>query len=147
MMTLSDDKIKEILLIGCRLEAGAIEDKEAIHQVRDILKKMKESTWISVEEGLPLEINKEGKRLSKRSLVFNGKSIEKAIYYPQKFALCQWEDLDEDELHYDVEAIDQDYWLKEGWWTEYENNTGELMQARLAGVTHWMPLPQPPYKN
>lgn len=94
---------------------------------------------------MPVEIKKDGKRYSKWVFTYNKKSRNKAIYYPAKFAVCQWEELDTDELPDCVEVIGEEFYFKEGWYHEYEHE-GDLMQAPLYNVTHWMPLPNPPNK-
>lgn len=99
--------------------------------------------WISVDDRLPVEIREDGKRFSKWVFAYNKKSRNKAIYYSTKFEVCQWDDLDIDELPDCVESIDEEFYLKEGWYNEFEHN-GDLMQVPMYNVTHWMPLPPAP---
>lgn len=141
-----DMKTTQTLIAGESIETIHIPSLE--HKIDELICSLATTPegekWISVKERLPVEINSEGKRVSKWVMVTNGKSREIAIYYPSNFQTCDWDDLDEDDLPHDIEKLKDEYWLKEGWWTEMENRNSDIMQNMLSGITHWQPLPSPP---
>lgn len=105
-----------------------------------------ENNWIPVSERLPI-YEEDGKKMTKPVFATDGKKIWKAVYFPYHFKTCEWENLDylSDPLDY-CDEIDSEYWLKEGWYVEYEH-MGDWYEWLINNITHWMPLPELPELN
>jgi hypothetical protein len=102
--------------------------------------------WVACSERKPLYKDELGNTQSQKCIFYAGKTVYLGYYFPKHFARCEWENLDEDDYEsYHVDLFREDFWLAEGWWSEFEDElTGESVQAFIKGVTHWMPLPSPP---
>ena len=84
--------------------------------------------WISANDQLPTNTNP--------VLASDGKVSVRAFFAP-KFTI-------EDDNEYGAAEYSEEkyeYYLKEGW---YEQNQHDEICWMVDGVTHWMPLPEPP---